>query len=179
MKKLSEALDLELVWEQPTTFKQEYRLFAGEEPVARLDFRSSFNTWATGESGDGCWTFQRVGFFQRRVVITECVTEREVAVFSRHAWRHGGTFELPDGRRYPVDTNFWLTQLYFCDQSDEVLVRFHKIGGFLHLSSQVEVLPPARLLPEMPLMVLLGWYLTILNQRDSAAASAAVAASGD
>jgi len=45
----------------------------------------------------------------------------------------------------------------------------------LHLSSMVEIQPLAVSLDELPWLVMLGWYLTVMMQMDSAAVVAASA----
>ena len=42
VKKIAEAIGRELVWVQPTAWKMEYDLRAGDELIATLHFRSSF-----------------------------------------------------------------------------------------------------------------------------------------
>lgn len=173
MRRIAELSGLELKWEQPNSFKMEYALFAGDEVAAALNFRSSFGSFATAESADGCWTFKRVGFFQTHVSIRTCYSETDIASYRNNTWRNGGTLELPDGRCYRASTNFWMTQFDFCDETEDVLFSYHKIGGFIHRSSYVNIFPNALVVPELPWMVLLGWYLTIMMQQDAAAASAA------
>lgn len=179
MKRLAELIGTELKWEQPNAMKMEYDLHAGEgnEIAATLKFRSAFGSLATAECADGCWTFKRVGFFQTRVTIRRCDSDEESASFHNNTWMHGGTLELSDGRSYRASTNFWMTKYQFLTAADDVLLEYRKIGGFLHFSSFVDINPAAALIPELPWMVILGWYLTILLHQDSAAVTAAVAAS--
>ncbi|HEY0722558.1 MAG TPA: hypothetical protein VGD41_00915, partial [Pyrinomonadaceae bacterium] len=64
MRKIADVVGQELEWVQPSVFKMQYELRAGDELAATLRFRSSFGSLATGESADGCWTFKRIGFWQ-------------------------------------------------------------------------------------------------------------------
>lgn len=174
MRRIAQLTGLELKWEQPNTFKMEYNLLVGDDISATLQFRSLFGSFATAQSADGCWTFKRVGFFRTRIIIRACGSETDIASFRNNTWKHGGTLELPDGRQYTASTNFWMTKIEFRDQADELLFSNRKVGGFIHLSSYVDILPIAQSIPELPWMVMLGWYLTILMQQDAAAAAAAV-----
>jgi len=173
MKRIAELSAMELRWEQPNTFKLEYSLLSGDQEAANLQFRSAFGSFATARSADGCWTFKRVGFFQTRVTIRDCNSEADIAVFHNNTWTSGGSLELLDGRRYPASTNFWQTQFEFRTEQGEQLIQYTKIGGFFHSSAQVLILPAAIAIPELPWMVILGWYLAILMQQDAAAAAAA------
>ena len=64
VKKIGEMIGRKLEWVQPSAWKMQYELRAGDELIATLRFRSSFGSFATAESADGCWTFKRVGFWQ-------------------------------------------------------------------------------------------------------------------
>lgn len=173
MVKLAELVGHELKWIQPHALKMEYELHAGEMIAATLRFRSSLGSFATATSADGTWTFKRVGFWQTKVTIRAAESETDLATFRNNTWSGGGTLELLDGRKYPANTNFWSTQYEFKTEQGESLISYRKIGGILHMSSVTEIHPLARNIPEIPWMVLLGWYLTVMMHMDSAAAAAA------
>jgi hypothetical protein len=170
MKRMSDLVDRSLKWVQPSAMKMNYELHAGDEVAATLRFRSSWGTFAKGEGADGCWTFKRVGFWQTRVTIRVCDADTEIALFRNNTWTGGGTLELSDGRRLRATTNLWQTQSEFQDEAGEALIRLRS-AGLIHLSAIVEIQPSARRLPELPWIVMLGWYLTVMMHTDSAAAS--------
>jgi hypothetical protein len=172
MKKITSLMDRELKWVQPNTFKLEYELRADDELAATLRFRSSFGSLATAESADGCWTFKRVGFWQTRATVRHCGADVDIATFKNNTWKGGGTLELPDGRKFLANTNFWQTQYEFKTETGEKLFGYRNIGGVLNLSAQVQIEPQVISLPELPWMVMLGWYLALMLHRDSAAAAA-------
>jgi hypothetical protein len=82
---------------------------------------------------------------------------------------------LSDGRKYLANTNFWATQFEFKTETGEALISYKNIGGMLHMSSRVEIHDLRNEVAEMPWMVSLGWYLTVMMYMDSAAAVAATA----
>jgi hypothetical protein len=170
MKRISELIPCDLRWIQPSTFRMLYELRANTELAATLGFRSAFGTFATGESGDGCWTFKRVGFFQTRVSIRVCGEADDLAIFRNNTWSGGGTLEIRDGKKFLADTNFWQSNLQFKTESGEPLVRF-KTGGLIHLNATVEIEPQATRLEQLPLIVMLGWYLIVMMNSDSAASA--------
>ncbi len=174
MKHLAELAGREFKWIQPHAMKMEYELREGEQVVAALRFKSSFGSFATAESGDGCWTFKRVGFWQTRATVRACNSESELASFKNNTWKNGGTLEFPDGRKFLASTNFWQTKYDFRTETGEILFSYTQIGGVLHESALVEISPQAAEIPELPWMVLLGWYLVVMMRQDSAAVAAAV-----
>ena len=175
MKKIAEMIGRELKWVQPSAWKMQYELRAGDELIATLRFRSSFGSFATAESADGCWTFKRVGFWQTRVTIRGCESEMDIAMFKNNTWSGGGTLELLDGRKLLATTNVWQTNFEFKTELGEALVRF-KTGGVVHLSATVEIQRDAAGEPELPCVVMFGWYLAVMMYMDTASATGTIAA---
>ena len=174
MLRLADLPGQPLKWIQPHATKMDYVLRAGEREAATLIFRSAFGSLATATSADGIWSFKRVGFWQTRVTIRADGSDSDLAVFKNATWSGGGTLELPNGHTYPANTNFWSTQYQFTTEAGEPLISFRKIGGMLHMSSDVEIHPIASAIPETSWMVMLGWYLTVMLYMDSASAIVAV-----
>ena len=170
MEKIASFVGLPLQWDRTSLFKAEYELKSGEALVATLRFRSIWGTFATAQSADGCWTFKRVGFWQTRATIRPCDSEAEIATFKNNTWSEGGTLLFPDGRRYPANTNFWQTQYEFQTEAEDSLIHYRNRGLF-RSSAEVTIFPKAQELPELPWMVMLGWYLIIMIQNDSADAA--------
>jgi hypothetical protein len=172
MKKIAELTRQQLKWVQPGMFKTHYELRAGDEIAATLRFRSSFGTLATGQSADGCWTFKRVGFLQTRVTIRECDRETDTAVF-RNTWSGGGTLELSGGRKLQANTSLWQSKIEFKKETGETMLLFNR-GGVIHPSAEVVIEPEADKMAELPWLLMLGWYLTVMLDMDTAAIVAAI-----
>ena len=173
MEKIVSSIGLTLEWQQPKLFKMEYELKSGDSLLATLRFRSSWGTFATAQSADGCWTFKRVGFWQTRVTVHACDSEDELAVYKNNTWSDGGTLLFPDTRKYLANTNFWQTQYEFKTENGEPLIHFQN-DGFVRPSAKVTIQESARAIPELSWMVALGWYMIIMMQNDSASAAVAV-----
>jgi hypothetical protein len=146
----------------------EYELHTGDELVATLRFRSLFGSFATAESGDGYWTFKRIGFWQTSVTIRSPGSDQDIAVFKNKTWANGGTLELPNGSHYRANTNFWMTAYEFTTEAGQPLVQYRRIGSILSPSTLVTIQPNAAALDELPWLVMLGWYLKIMLDMDAA-----------
>jgi hypothetical protein len=182
MESLSKVADTPLYWVQPQTFERWYELRAADQTVGTLGWRTSCGTLAAAESPDGGWTFKRVGFLNPRVTVREAGSEIDLATFWPR-WLGDGTLEFAYGRSFRwQSTNFWGTHWCFTDASGTPLVAFAPGAGEAKLSdlfkrqAMVQVHPEGRAVRELPLLVLLGWYLIVLHQDDAAAAAAAVSA---
>lgn len=175
MRRIADLSGQLLTWEQPSALKMHYELRAGSEVVATLRFRSSFGSYATAESDDGCWTFKRVGFWRTKVTVRPCDSNDDIASFKNNTWSGGGTLELADGRTFLATTNFWQTKFGFETESADKLIQF-QTSGLIHLSATVEIELGAINLPELPLMVMLGCYLIVMMNADAAVAAGAAGA---
>jgi hypothetical protein len=171
MKRMAEVADRGLVWVQPSVMKDAYELRAGDEVVATLVFRRS--TLATAETGDRSWTFKREGFWRPQVTVRAADSEQNEAIF-RPGWAGGGTLELGGGRTLRLGAaNFWHTQWDWQLPDGSTAVHFKSRSGFLKSGAEVQIEDGARHLPELPLLVVLGWYLLVLFARDAASSSSA------
>ena len=177
MKKIATLIDRELKWSQPHAFKQEYELrTAGDELAAILVFPNSLRCNATGQSADGSWDFNREGPFHTRIVVRTSGSSEEIAVFKKSVWKACGVLELPDGRTFRTASNLWASRYSFLDASEEPIVEL-KNCGVLHRAANLTIAQRVKDLPELPMMVMLAWYLDVMMQNDASVATM-VAASG-
>ena len=163
MMKLGELVGQKLKWVQPHTFKLEYELHAGDKIAATLRYPRFFDTFAAAESADGIWTFKGGDFRQPIVSIRASGAGADLAVFKKNMWTGGGTLELPDGQNYQGNITGRKYSAYdFRTEMGEVLVRYRKIWGPLHMSAEVQIHRRAKDLVEMPWIVMLGWHLALV-----------------
>jgi hypothetical protein len=182
MQSLSKVAGMPLYWVQPETFTRWFELRAGEHLVATLGWQTSCGTLATAESAEGRWTFKRLGFLNPRVTVREAGSEIDMATFWP-SWMGDGALEFAYGRAFRwQSTNFWATRWCFTDEGGTPLLAFEpgaekaKLSDMFKQQALVQIQPQARAVPELSLLVLVGWYLMILRQDDAAAAAAATAA---
>jgi len=176
MEPIKNYIQKELIWTQPSAFKEEYELRSDDAQLGTVAFRSSWGTLAAVEAASGCWTFKRVGFFSTRVTIRRCDSEKELASFRNNTWSGGGTLELANGRVFRATTNFWQTKLELVTEQDDVILHYSDIGGFFRRSANLVIEPVAAMIPDLDWVVLLSWYLVVMMYRDSASAATAVIA---
>jgi hypothetical protein len=160
LQKAAAVVYSDLRWVQPSVLKMRYELRSANQPIARMHFEGLLSSKATAESADGCWTFERAGTSQGRIVIHVCTSRRDVAVFESDARDRGGTLSLPDGRRFTLTSDFWKGRGEFLTEKGEPLVRFH-FHGVIRQGATVDILAKAARLPELPCLLMLGWYLNV------------------
>ena len=169
MKRITEfAGGPPLRWTKPDWRTLRYELHHDGAPVAALGFRSATGSFATAESGDGCWTFERTGFLQTRAVARPCGDNDPVGTFHHNVWTSGGILLLPDGRRYRADANLWSTGLAIATDAGGPLVRDRVQQDVMQLSAVMEIEARARDIEGIPWIAMLGWYVAAQLNRDSA-----------
>jgi hypothetical protein len=161
-----------LEWVKPRALKMAYELRSNQEIVATLNFRSSFGSFATGETANGCWTFKRIGFLQTRATIRACGSDAEIAAFRNNTWSGGGSLTLADRREFLLTTNLWQTKLEVQTAAGQVLLRL-QTTGFWQNSASVDVTPVGRQMPEIAWMTLFAWYVIVMMQMDAGSGAGA------
>jgi hypothetical protein len=170
VRPISEIAGQELLWVQPAAFSRDHELRAGDDVVATLRFQRG--SLADAEAAGGHWTFKRQGFWQPRVTVRTAGSDADLAVFHPR-WVGGGALEFPDGHAVRLSSaNLWQSEWLWQD-NEKPLIRFKGRHGLIKARGAVEIQPEAVALPDLAMLVLLGWYLILLHAEDSAAASSA------
>jgi len=166
---------VEFRWRQPEASKRRYTLQreGADAPLATLDWRSSWGTFATATVGDAAWTFKRAGFLRPRVTVRLAGSDDDLATFEAN-WHGGGTLSVAGGATFVWKAaNFWHSQWSWQDTTGAELLHFANRQGFIRQGATVAIVPEAAQLSELELLTTLGWYLLILAAQDGAATTAA------
>lgn len=163
MSAIKELAGRELLWIRPAR-QFAFELRGGDEVIGHLRWERS--SLAAGDMAGQKWTFKRVGFLQTRVTVRAPGSNENSAVF-HPSWTGGGTLDLGPGRQLRFSpANFWRTRYDWIDAPDIPLVHFQ--GHGLHAwESRVEIEQSAVASREVPLLVVLGWYLLVLWMLDA------------
>ena len=172
MERLRQHVGPELVWKRVRSEKRACGLYAGDAPLGLLRREKAFGTLARAEAAEGAWTFKRVGCFHPRITVREAGAETEVAVLTVGLCG-GGQLTTAGGGSYRwVARGFWRPRWLFLDAAGAPLAEFRG-GGW---RGRVTLAAAARRLPELSLLVLLGWYCIQLAEEDAMVMAATVVA---
>lgn len=176
MEAIREFAGKPLLWVQPRAMKQQFELRCGDEVLAVMRWASSWRSSATAETAEGSWSFKRHGF--RQQVVIESTWGDSMPPTLQRRWTGSATLTFPDGRlRYLWKrSGFWSIKRAWTTMDGMPLLSFKMRPGFLKTGGEVEIQPIAADLPELALLVTLGWYLVIMETRDAAAVAASTAA---
>ncbi len=157
-------------WAKPAKGRY-YELMGNGKLFATLKWEGPLGSLATGRTSAGDYTFKRAGFLLPHVTIRKLGVEQEIGIL-KMAFSGHGLLELADGRRFSlVKTGFWKPEWSFDDENGRRLCTFRmasKLSGF-----QADVqLQPAVNTPTLALLLIIGWYVMILQAEEAASASA-------
>jgi hypothetical protein len=180
MRPIDECSASFLRWTQPRAGRCAYQLRAeplgpeeaesvegqGTALVATLRYQSSAR--AVAKAAAGHWTFRRSGFWHPRVSVWAADSASAEAVFSAR-WTGTGTLELSVGRRM-----HWSAAHVWQAEDGTPLVETTIRPGMTRLEGAVALSPAAACRPDLALLVLLGWYLVVLQAQDMPITTAAL-----
>ena len=166
MKSLNEWNGQELLWVHPHLLRSEYELRAGDEVLACISVKRAFGTKISLETADGHWMIERKGLHQMmRVLLPD--TGTELAIIKREG-NDRATFIYPDGREYRwQNSSFWHDDWIWLNLEETPLI--HVKGGV-----HIQLEPAAQGLPELALLITLGWYLHKQQEQEAATIAATV-----
>jgi hypothetical protein len=176
MRSIDQVTSRDLVWVRPSSKARAYELRAQEDVIATLRWQKGTLAEATAADGDH-WTFKRAGFWHPRVTVRAAGSEVDLAVF-RASWTGSGVLELPPGRAFHWSAvNFWRSRWAWHDADGQPLALFKSSGhGRTPAMGRVEIAPAAAAIPELTLLLLLGWYLMVLRIQDESDSTGAIVA---
>ena len=166
MKSLSECIGQELQWVHPHLLKSEYELRTGDELLARIYSKGAFSSQVFIETADGNWMIERKGLHQTiRVLLPD--TDIELATIKREGSEQA-TLVFPDGHAYRWQrTSFWHDDWTWLN--NEGIQLLHVKGG-----AHIQLEPAAQGMPELTLLITLGWYLHKQKEKEAATIAATV-----
>ncbi len=180
MEDLANHLTEELYWTQPKAMSRSYELQAGTTVVGTLKFETALGSLATARADGGTWSLKRMGFFRPHVTVRISGVATDVAVYRPKWTGTEGELAFADGHVFTwAVANFWATRYEILASSGRPLIEY-KSGGrerglkdLLRSQAHVTLTEAGRRCPQVALLVLVGWYLILLQQADSAATAAA------
>lgn len=162
-----------MTWRQPRPLVPEFELRRGAHLFAELTFTSGWTVQAEARAFDREWRLEQKGMWRRTVTMTDRRTGREVLELRLPVWRKA-TLNTPRGRSFTAKAG--LTHYRIEDEDGIILVRFPLKLRVFRFEADVELTERAADLPDLPDLVVAGWFLAILTSRQAAAASAGAGA---
>lgn len=163
------CLGEEWTWTRPRLSQRRYELSAHGELLAALESRSWFGTRMTALTAAGERLLRHEGLLRGRVVLSSA--ERESLAVFHPAWFGAGAVSFASGLELAWKrVDVWGRRWEFRDANGLAQVTFTRRPAWMRSTTSVTVSDAARGRPELADLVLLGYYLLLLMQRQAHAA---------
>ena len=151
---------------QPSIWKQRHELRDGERSIGTLTFTSILRSEALAECDEGSWTIRRTGVLKRRILLSERAAEEPFVEVPVDPLKRRHRFTVPERPRetFEVQHNFWGTRFVLTGAMNRDLVTL-TTRPFALSSGTVTIGPRAGDYDELPWMVCLVWYISVVARR--------------
>lgn len=170
MKSLLDVRDREWVWARPKLLSRHWDLRAGDDVVATLESRGWLGVRMAGANASGRWDLRHEGLFRGRTVVRREGEQAEHLVF-RPRWFGAGEIHCAGGTVLPWKrADMWGRRWLVLDADGHVQLEFTRRPAFFKSSTAVAASDAGCKRPEMPELVLLGFFLLRMIERQAHAA---------
>ena len=152
-----------LAWRQASLFARAVEVISDETLAGILRFEG-WGIKCDATCADGMWTLRRHGFLWRNVTVEQTDTSQPVATVSMRFT--SGTLRLTRGETYSwKQLRFWSGETAFLTQSEFPIVKFKPKRFSIKDTGEITIQREYATSPDLPFLIMLGVYLTVLNQR--------------
>ncbi len=169
MKPLEQAFEHEWTWNRPKVGRRHWELLSGGEVVATLEARALLGSRMAAVTAAGEREIRHEGWFRGRIRMTDGAGAT-IATFEP-GWFGGGRIVFPGGATLLWKrVDFWGRRWAFRDADGHDQVVFVRKPSWFRATTLVQVSDAGRHRPELADLVLAGFYLLLLMQRQAHAA---------
>lgn len=152
-----------LAWRQASLFARAVEVVSRDTLAGILRFEG-WGMKCDATCADGMWTFRRHGFLWRNVTVEQASGGQQVATVNMRFT--SGTLTLANGETYGwKQLGFWSGETAFITGSEFPIVKFKPRRFSFKDSGEVSVQREYKESPDLPFLIMLGVYLSVLNQR--------------
>lgn len=153
--------NIQLSWVQPSALERHFELHSENSVLGTLHFEkasTAYGTLITADSATERWMFKGAGFIIKpRVTIRVDGANEDMAVC------RGGWVEFVRGNRFRwKPTSLWGTKWGFFNAQEELLFTLKQnFFDLFKIQSAVVISAQWRDLDELPILLMLSWYLKV------------------
>jgi hypothetical protein len=162
----------EIVWAKPSIWRREYELRVDGERSGVMRFTNWYSREAIVQGLGAAFSFNRKGFFRQSATAENLDLGEKSAPF-RYSWTGGGSLLLDDGVTLTMRHGTWRSRSFWETNNRETLVTFSQ-RSWWRQDMAVTLEPLAADYPELPFLILFGFYLRVLYIEDAGSSAAVV-----
>ena len=170
MYQLTKYIGKTLKFVQPTIVKREYELRSEEDVLAKIIFPKLFSSRAIVEGFENKWEIKLPSLWRNEFGVYKFGYQMPFARYVYNIWKTKGTIELPKGGRLNCKSGKFKKPFEIYSSRGE-LVLLYENRFFLKGRTEVIIEKKSELLEKYPWIIMLGWYVILLNKRGRANAA--------
>ena len=164
MNLLTNYISQTLTFNQPKITRREFELTSSKGILAKVIFPSLFSNSAVVEGFDGKWEIKQPSIWRTEYGIYKYGYQMPFAKYVSNFWKTKGTIELPKGVRLNCKSGRIKRPFEVYSSNSELLMVY--VNKFsLKGRTTVTIEKRVELLDKYPWIVMLGWYIILLNRR--------------
>ncbi len=154
---------IEMSWLHPQDNDRTFVLQSEGRPIGRLRFEDEPGARSSAELHGRRWTFERTGAYRHCILVRAADSEAPVAEFTP-LLAGGGVLVFADGRKFHwTREHIWSARWCFRSGRQKSAVCVSQEVGAVMSGGKVAVCSGAQEREETPVLILLAWYLRILE----------------
>lgn len=170
MYQLSNLVGETLTFNQPSLMKREFELVSSKGVLATVIFPKLFSTRVVLKGFDDKWEIKSLSIWQKEFGIFKYGYQLPFAKYVSNFWKTKGTIELPRGTRLNCKTGQFKKPFDVYSSKGKLLLSYSN-KFVLKGRTTVTLNERSEIIDNYPWIIMLGWYIILMNRRGRARAA--------
>lgn len=170
MYPLSNLAGETLTFNQPSLMKREFELVSSKGVLATVNFPKLFSTRVIIKGFDEKWEIKSLSIWQKEFGIFKYGYQMPFAKYVSNFWKTKGIIELPRGARLNCKTGHFKKPFEVYSSKGKLLLSYSN-KFILKGRTTVTITERSEIIDNYPWIILLGWYIIIMNRKGRARAA--------
>ena len=170
MYPLSNLVGETLTFNQPSLMKREFELVSSKSVLATVIFPKLFSTRVVVKGFDDKWEIKSLSVWQKEFGIFKYGYQLPFAKYVSNFWKTKGTIELPRGARLNCKTGKFKKPFDVYSSKGKLLLSYSN-KFVLRGRTTVTINERSEIIDNYPWIIMLGWYVVLMNRRGRARAA--------
>jgi len=170
MNPLSNLVGETLTFNQPSRAKREFELVSSKGVLATVNFPKLFSTRVIIKGFDEKWEIKSLSIWQKEFGIFKYGYQMPFAKYGSNFWKTQGIIELPRGARLNCKIDHFKKPFDVFSSKGKLLLSYSN-KFVLKGKTTVTINERSEIIDNYPWIIMLGWYIVLLNKRGRARAA--------
>jgi hypothetical protein len=170
MNLLTNYIGQTLTFNQPKITKREFELISSDEILAKMIFPKLFGNSVLIEGFDGRWEIKQPSIWRSEFGVYKYGYQMPFAKYVANFWKTKGTIELPKGARLNCKAGKFKKPLEVYSSNGKLLLSYSNKFAIKGRTS-VTIVERSEIIDNYPWIVMLGWYVLLMNRKGRARAA--------